>query len=82
MGAEVTVVEVMDRVLPVEDAEISKLAEKAFKKQGMTFELSRKVTGIEKTDQGLTVSTEAADGGSEKRFEADVALVCIGRRGR
>jgi dihydrolipoamide dehydrogenase len=80
LGAEVTVVEYLDRILPGMDGEIAKQAQRIFKKQGMTFELSRKVTGIEKTDQGLTVSTEAADGGSEKTFEADVALVCIGRR--
>ena len=80
LGAEVTVVEYLDRILPGMDGEIAKQAQRIFKKQGMTFELSRMVTGIEKTDQGLTVSTEAADGGSEKTFEADVALVCIGRR--
>jgi dihydrolipoamide dehydrogenase len=80
LGAEVTVVEYLDRILPGMDSEIAKQAQRIFKKQGMTFELSRKVTGIDKSDSGLTVNTEAADGGNAKTFDADVALVCIGRR--
>ncbi|WP_421788422.1 dihydrolipoyl dehydrogenase [Hyphobacterium sp.] len=80
LGAEVTVIEYLDRILPGMDSEITKQAQRIFRKQGMTFELSRKVTGIDKSDNGLTVKTEAADGGKEKTFDADVALVCIGRR--
>ncbi|MEE2526908.1 dihydrolipoyl dehydrogenase [Hyphobacterium sp. HN65] len=80
LGADVTVIEYLDRILPGMDSEIAKQAQRIFKKQGMAFELSRKVTGIEKTDAGLVVATEAADGGKEKTFEANVALVCIGRR--
>ncbi|MBI1237533.1 MAG: dihydrolipoyl dehydrogenase [Alphaproteobacteria bacterium] len=80
LGSQVTVIEYLDRILPGMDAEIAKQAQRIFKKQGFTFELSRKVTGIDKTDAGLTVSTEAADGGKEKSFESDVAIVCIGRR--
>jgi len=80
LGAEVTVIEYLDRILPGIDNEIAKQAQRIFKKQGFTFELARKVTGIEKTENGLTIATEAADGGTEKAFDADVAIVCIGRR--
>ncbi|TRO96020.1 dihydrolipoyl dehydrogenase [Glycocaulis profundi] len=80
LGAEVTVVEYLDRALPTMDGEVSKTAKKLFEKQGMTFLLSRKVTGVEKAKSGLKVSTEAAEGGDEKTLDADVVLVCIGRR--
>ncbi|WP_109259266.1 dihydrolipoyl dehydrogenase [Hyphobacterium indicum] len=80
LGSEVTVIEYLDRILPGMDAEIAKQAQRIFKKQGFTFELSRKVTGIDKTADGLTIATEAAEGGKEKSFEADAAIVCIGRR--
>ncbi len=80
LGAEVTVVEYLDRALPTMDGEVSKTAKKLFEKQGMSFLLSRKVTGVEKTKSGLKVSTEAAEGGDEKTLDADVVLVCIGRR--
>lgn len=80
LGSEVTVVEYLDRVLPTMDGEISKQAKRLFEKQGMIFKLSRKVTGVEKTDAGLKVKTEAAAGGEEEILNADVVLVCIGRR--
>jgi len=51
-----------------------------FKKQGMKFELGRKVMSVDKTKSGLSVKTEAADGGKPKEIEADIVLVCIGRR--
>jgi len=51
-----------------------------FKKQKMKFELGHKVTGVEKSGKGLTVKTEASAGGKEKDIDADVVLVCIGRR--
>lgn len=80
LGSEVTVVEYLDRVLPTMDGEISKQAKRLFEKQGMIFKLSRKVTGVEKTKSGLKVTTEAAKGGEEEVLDADVVLVCIGRR--
>lgn len=80
LGAEVTVIEYLDRILPGMDSEITKQAQRIFKKQGLKFELSRKVTGIGKAGTGVTVHTEAADGGKEKSFDAGYALVCIGRR--
>lgn len=80
LGAEVTVVEYMPTIMVNSDKEIQKAALRMFKKQGMKFELSRKVMGVEKTKSSLTVKTEAAEGGKPKDIEADVVLVCIGRR--
>ena len=80
LGSEVTVVEYLDAIMPGMDGEVQKQALRTFKKQKMKFELGRKVTGIEKTKSGLTVKTEAAAGGKEKDIDADVVLVCIGRR--
>ena len=65
MGAKVTVVEMMDRIVPVEDADVSTFLEKALKKQGMEFKLSTKVTAIEKSAKGLKISMQAAAGGTE-----------------
>ncbi len=80
LGSKVTVVEYMPTIMVNSDKEIQKAALRMFKKQGMKFELSRKVMGVEKSKSGLTVKTEAADGGKPKDIEADVVLVCIGRR--
>lgn len=80
LGAEVTVVEYLDHIMPGMDGEVQKNALRVFKKQKMKFELGRKVTGV-KTEKGtVKVATEASQGGSEKEIEADVVLVCIGRR--
>ena len=80
LGAKVTVVEYMPTIMINSDKEIQKAALRMFKKQGMKFELSRKVMGVEKSKSGLTVKTEAAAGGKPKDIDADVVLVCIGRR--
>jgi len=80
LGAEVTVVEYMPTIMVNSDKEVQKGALRMFKKQGVKFELSRKVMGVEKGKKGLTVKTEAAEGGKPKALEADVVLVCIGRR--
>ncbi len=79
LGSKVTVVEYMPSIMVNSDKEIQKAALRMFKKQGVKFELSRKVMGVEKTKSGLTVKTEAAAGGKPKDIEADVVLVCIGR---
>jgi len=80
LGANVTVVEFMPSIMVNSDKEIQKAALRMFKKQGVKFELSRKVMGVEKSKSGLTVKTEAADGGKPKDIDADVVLVCIGRK--
>ena len=80
LGSEVTVVEYLDHILPGMDAEVQKQALRIFKKQKMKFELGRKVTGVETSGKTLKVKTEASAGGKEKDLDADVVLVCIGRR--
>ena len=62
MGAAVTVVEVMDRILPVEDEEISAFARKAFEKQGMTFLLGARVVSAVKAADEITITIESAAG--------------------
>jgi len=79
LGAEVTVVEFLDRILPGMDGEIAKQFQRILQKQGMTFKLSTKVTDIEKVKSGHAVSVEPAAGGEAEMIEADVVLVCIGR---
>ena len=80
LGAEVTVVEFLDRVTPGIDLEVSKAFQRILTKQGFTFQLSTKVTGVEKKKTGLAVTVEPAAGGDKSVIEADVMLVCIGRR--
>jgi len=80
LGSDVTVVEYLDRVLPGMDGAVSKAARKIFEKQGVKFQLARKVTGVETGQAGLMVKTEAAAGGDAQSHEADVVLVSIGRR--
>jgi len=80
LGAEVTVVEFLDRITPTVDGEISTAFQRILKKQGMKFELGHKVTGVEKTRDGLQVSIEPAKGGQARTLEADIVLVAIGRK--
>ena len=80
LGSEVTVVEFLDRITPGVDNEIATAFQRTLKKQGMKFELGHKVTGVEKTRDGLLVSIEPAKGGAARTLEADVVLVAIGRK--
>ncbi|MBJ3776072.1 dihydrolipoyl dehydrogenase [Acuticoccus mangrovi] len=80
LGSEVTVVEFLDRILPTEDGEVSRQFERILKKQGMTFRLKSKVTGVDASGKTLKVSIEPAAGGDAETLEADVVLVAIGRR--
>ncbi|SLN54579.1 dihydrolipoyl dehydrogenase [Oceanibacterium hippocampi] len=78
LGAEVTVVEVLDRVLPVEDAEISAFAEKAFKKQGMTILTGAAVEKLERGKDSVTATIKTRDGKTEKKtFERAIMAVGI-----
>ena len=82
LGSEVTVIEYLDRILPGMDAEVAKSCERIFTKQGMTFRLGSKVTGIEKIKGkggGLRVAVEPAAGGTAVAIDADVVLVAVGR---
>ena len=65
LGAEVTVVEVLDRVLPVEDEEISAFAAKAFAKQGMKLKVGTTVTALKKGADNVTATLKAKDGKTE-----------------
>jgi dihydrolipoamide dehydrogenase len=79
LGAQVVVIEAMDRILPVEDEEVSKAAHKAFEKRGLTFRVGAKVTRLSKTAKGVSVALEA--GGKAETLEADVAIVAVGIEG-
>jgi dihydrolipoamide dehydrogenase len=80
LGAEVTVVEYLDRILPGADGEIAKQAQRIFAKQGIEFKLGMKVTGVEKLKSKLKLSAQPAAGGDTETLEADVVLLAIGRR--
>jgi len=81
LGSEVTVVEFLDRITPGLDGEVAKQFQRILAKQGMKFQLSTKVTGVEKRKDGsLAVSVEPAAGGEKQVIETDVMLVSIGRR--
>jgi dihydrolipoamide dehydrogenase len=80
LGAQVTVVEFLDQILPGFDADVRKEANKIFKKQGFEFRLSTKVTKAERNGDSVTLTVEAAAGGAAETMEADVVLVSIGRR--
>ena len=80
LGSEVTVVEYLDRILPGADDEIAKTAQRIFKKQGLTFKLGQKVTGVEKLKSKLKLTMEPAKGGEAETLDADVVIVSVGRR--
>jgi len=80
LGAEVTVVEYLDRILPGMDNEVAKQFQRILVKQGFTFHLSSKVTKVETGKKGATVTVEPAAGGDAQVLAADVVLVAIGRR--
>ncbi|RAI00250.1 dihydrolipoyl dehydrogenase [Acuticoccus sediminis] len=75
MGSEVTVVEVMDQILPVEDVEIAKLARKQLEKQGLKIMTSAKVAGIEK---GKTLKAKVEVGGKTETIEVDKVISAVG----
>ena len=80
LGAKVTVVEFLDRVTPGMDGEVSKTFQRILSKQGMTFKLGTKVTGVDSSGHLLKVHVEPAKGGEAEIIECDVVLVAIGRR--
>ncbi|MEQ1955544.1 dihydrolipoyl dehydrogenase [Mesorhizobium sp. CN2-181] len=77
MGVDVTVVELLPQVMPVEDAEISALAKKQFDKQGMKILLDAKVTKVEKSADSVTAHVETKDGKSQK-ITADRLISAVG----
>ena len=76
LGAEVTVVEALDRILPVEDEEVSRAARRSFEKRGMKFRVGCKVTGVKKGGKGVQVAIEA-DGKAET-LEAEICISAVG----
>jgi len=80
LGAEVTVVEFLDQLLPGMDMDVRKEAAKIFAKQGMTLKLGTKVTGVVVKGKAAKVTVEPAAGGAAEVLDADVVLVAIGRR--
>jgi len=80
LGAEVTVVEFLDQLLPGMDDAVRKEAGKIFKKQGMELKLGTKVTGAKVKDGKATLTIEPSNGGDAETIEADCVLVAIGRK--
>jgi dihydrolipoamide dehydrogenase len=80
LGADVTVIEYLDQIMPSMDEEIRKESNKIFKKQGINFKLSTKVTGATLKGKSVELTTESATGGNEEKISADVVLVCVGRK--
>jgi dihydrolipoamide dehydrogenase len=79
LGAKVTVVEFLDRILPGMDGEVAKQFQRILEKQGFAFKLGAKVTGVDTSGKTLSARIEPAAGGKPETLEADVVLVAIGR---
>ena len=77
-GSEVTIIELVDRLVPVEDEAVSAELEKSFKKQGITVLTGTKVTSAKASDSGVSIEAQTADGKS-KTIAADILLVATGR---
>ena len=80
LGAQVTVVEYLDRILPGMDMEVAKQFQRMLEKQGFTFMLSHKVAKVVAGAKGAKITVEPAAGGEPQTLDADVVLVAIGRR--
>jgi dihydrolipoamide dehydrogenase len=79
LGAQVTIVEFLDHILPGIDSEVARQFHRVQQKQGLTFKLSSKVTAIDASGKTLKVKVEPAAGGAAETIEADIVLVAIGR---
>ncbi|MBK20102.1 MAG: dihydrolipoyl dehydrogenase [Rhodospirillaceae bacterium] len=80
LGADVTVVEFLDRIVPTMDSEVAVEMHKALEKQGMTFRLGTKVTGAKNSKSGVALTVEPAAGGDAETIDCSVVLSAIGRR--
>ena len=80
LGAQVTVVEFLDQILPGFDEDVRKEANKIFKKQGFEFKLGTKVTAAKVEGKGVTLTVEPAKGGAAETIDASHVLVSIGRK--
>jgi dihydrolipoamide dehydrogenase len=79
LGAQVTVVEFLDRILPGMDTEVARQSQRLLEKQGMSFKLGSKVSAVDTSGKKLKVKVEPAKGGDAETLDADVVLVAIGR---
>ena len=79
LGAEVTVIEFLDRLIPTMDSEIAKGFERVMIKQGIKLKLGSKVTSAEKTADGVDLTVEPSKGGPVEHIKADLVLLAIGR---
>jgi dihydrolipoamide dehydrogenase len=79
LGSKVIVVELLDRILPGMDNEVCRQVQRIFERQGMTFKLSSKVTGVAREGKKYKVTIEPAGGGTAESVDVDVILVSIGR---
>ena len=81
LGAKVTVVEFLDRIIPGADSEVARQMQRLLQKQGMEFRLGTKVSSIDKQDDGsLKARLEPNGGGDMELMDFDVALVAVGRK--
>jgi dihydrolipoamide dehydrogenase len=81
MGSDVTVVELVDRILPAEDAEISQLALKSFEKQGITIHTKTTAESVDTDGDGVTVTLKDHDSDEERKIEVDRVILAIGITG-
>ena len=79
LGAKVTVIEYLDRILPGMDLDVAKNFQRMLQKQGFAFRLSSKVTAAVKAKDKVTLTVEPAAGGTPETIEAEVVLVAVGR---
>jgi dihydrolipoamide dehydrogenase len=79
LGAEVTIVEFLDHILPGIDGEVARQFQRMLEKQGLTFRLSSKVAAVDASGKTLKVKVEPAAGGAAETLSADIVLVAIGR---
>ena len=80
LGSKVTVVEYLDQILPGMDEEVRKESHKVFKKQGIDFKLSSKVTSAKSGKGGVDLTIEPAAGGDAEEMSADIVLMAVGRK--
>ena len=80
LGAEVTVIEYLDQILPGMDGEVRKESQKLFKKQGIDFKTGMKVTSAKKSKKGVDLTMEPAAGGDEEKMSVDIVLMAVGRK--
>jgi len=79
LGAQVQVIEFLDRILPDMDGEVARQFQRILEKQGMTFKLSSKVTAVATAGKSLKATIEPAAGGAKETIDTDVVLVAVGR---